>query len=171
MRSAPHARLQRRRAVRRLHVPGDAEERRALQCGQGLPHAATVARPNLKVYTGATDAARAARRPARGGRASAPGRATAQLRARREVIVSAGAFGSPQLLQLSGIGPGTRICRQGHRPGARPARRRRQPAGPHRLRLHLPHAQRHRDLRRLVGRRHPPGPRISEWKQRRAAAC
>ena len=38
---------------------------------------------------------------------------TQQLRAEREVIVSAGAFGSPQLLKLSGIGPGEELSRLG----------------------------------------------------------
>ena len=42
-RRAAQPRLQRRRAVRRLHVPGDAPERRALQRGQGLHHAEPVA--------------------------------------------------------------------------------------------------------------------------------
>lgn len=34
---------------------------------------------------------------------------TLRIRARREVVLSAGAYGSPQLLMLSGIGPGTEL--------------------------------------------------------------
>ena len=39
--------------------------------------------------------------------------ATRQIRARREVVVSAGAFGSPQLLMLSGLGPGAALQQLG----------------------------------------------------------
>ena len=41
------------------------------------------------------------------------GSETREVRARREVIVSAGAFGSPQTLQLSGIGPGAELQAMG----------------------------------------------------------
>lgn len=41
------------------------------------------------------------------------GAATHEARARREVIISAGSVGSPQLLQLSGIGPASLLKRHG----------------------------------------------------------
>ena len=63
-----------------------------------------LSRPNLQVLTGTVcanvilDGRRAV------GVACYQGNALSEVRARREVILSGGAFGSPQLLQLSGIG-------------------------------------------------------------------
>ncbi len=70
-------------------------------------------RPNLKVITGA----RATRILMEGKRAIGveyrQGRETFTLRARREVILSGGAFNSPQLLMLSGIGDPAELQAQG----------------------------------------------------------
>lgn len=70
-------------------------------------------RPNLEVFTGALvrrvmfeDGAAAGVELDRGGQRGV-------LRARREVILSAGAYQSPQLLQLSGIGPPTLLTAHG----------------------------------------------------------
>ena len=78
-------------------------------------------RPNLTVRTGALvervaietrdgvrarDGRRRALRAAHG---------TQTLRARREVLLAAGSIGSPQILQLSGVGPGAAAARARHR--------------------------------------------------------
>jgi choline dehydrogenase-like flavoprotein len=73
-----------------------------------------LGRPNLKVVTGA----HATRLLLDGRRATgveyrlADG-ATARALARREVLLAGGAFGSPQLLMLSGIGPGAHLRQHG----------------------------------------------------------
>jgi choline dehydrogenase-like flavoprotein len=72
-----------------------------------------LSRPNLHVVTEAISAkvtfdGRRAR-----GVAYYQGGELREVRARREVVVSAGAFGSPQLLQLSGIGAGAELARLG----------------------------------------------------------
>lgn len=75
------------------------------------------ARPNLHIFTDA-HATRVLFEPGAGGpRASGIELIEAgtrrQLKARIEVILSAGSFGSPQLLQLSGIGPAAELQRLG----------------------------------------------------------
>jgi choline dehydrogenase-like flavoprotein len=65
--------LQRRGAGGRVPVPGHAQERRALQCGQGLPHAQPLAAQSQGGHArglGQSDAGR----PARHGRGLPPGR-------------------------------------------------------------------------------------------------
>lgn len=72
-----------------------------------------LGRPNLEVITGAvTTRIELDGRRATGVSYHRDGQSR-QVRARREVIVSAGAFGSPQLLQLSGIGAGPALQRLG----------------------------------------------------------
>ncbi len=72
-----------------------------------------LSRPNLAVITHATcsrillDGRRAR------GVAYYQGNELKEVRARREVVLSGGAFGSPQLLMLSGIGPADQLQRQG----------------------------------------------------------
>ncbi len=84
------------------------------------PHLAT--RANLRVETGA----QATRILFEGGRAVGieymQGRQKKQLRARREVILASGAFQSPQLLMLSGVGDAASLSKHGiasvhHLPG------------------------------------------------------
>jgi choline dehydrogenase len=63
-----------------------------------------LGRPNLKVITHAVSAKVELKDRRATGVQFYQGNQVQTVRARREVIVSAGAFGSPQLLQLSGIG-------------------------------------------------------------------
>ena len=77
--------------------------------------------------------------------------ATHTARANGEVILSGGAFNSPQLLQLSGVGPADLLQAARHRRDRRHARRRRGPAGSfpgaHGLSLHRAHHdERHREF-------------------------
>ena len=53
-----------------------------------------------------------------------------RVTARVETILAAGSIGSPQILQLSGVGPGALLQQHGIAGAARDAGRRREPAGP-----------------------------------------
>jgi choline dehydrogenase-like flavoprotein len=85
-------------------------ERCSAAKGYITPH---LARPNLSVKLNA----QSSRIDFEGRRARGvtymAGGAEKQVRARREVIVSSGAFGSPQLLMLSGVGPGQALQQMG----------------------------------------------------------
>lgn len=81
-------------------------ERCSAAKGYLTPH---LGRPNLKVLTGVlSERLLFEGRRAIGVKARAGG-GSLEVRARREVILCAGAFGSPQLLALSGIGPGAHL--------------------------------------------------------------
>jgi choline dehydrogenase len=87
-------------------------------------------RPNLRVITGAL----ATRLEVRNGRAVAlhyrQGGQDHRLEAAREIVLSGGAYNTPQLLLLSGIGPADELRELGIAVTSRPPRRRPQPAGP-----------------------------------------
>jgi choline dehydrogenase len=75
-----------------------------------------LSRPNLKVITHAVSARIELQDRRATGVQFYQGNQLQTVRARREVIVSAGAFGSPQLLQLSGIGVGADLKTAGVTP-------------------------------------------------------
>ena len=72
-----------------------------------------LSRPNLKVITHAVSAKVTLEGRRATGVAYHQGGALQTVQARREVILSAGAFGSPQLLLLSGIGPAGELQKVG----------------------------------------------------------
>jgi choline dehydrogenase len=82
-------------------------------CGAGAYLRPAMRRPNLQVLT----SAQATRIQFEGGRATGVefrrGAQTLTAHARREVVIAGGAFHSPQLLQLSGIGPARLLGRHG----------------------------------------------------------
>ncbi len=85
-------------------------ERWSAAKGYITPH---LARPNLTVITHApTQRIELEGKRAVGATFLKAGQ-TRQVRARREVILSGGAFGSPQLLMLSGIGPAAHLRQHG----------------------------------------------------------
>jgi len=72
-----------------------------------------LSRPNLKVVTHATTTRIVLEGKRAVGVEYLQGNEALTVRARREVVLSGGAFGSPQLLMLSGIGPGEELQRHG----------------------------------------------------------
>ncbi|MGQ0428755.1 MAG: GMC family oxidoreductase, partial [Gammaproteobacteria bacterium] len=72
-----------------------------------------LARPNLTVMTGATATRLVLEGATVTGVEIAGKNGAARITARREVLLSAGVFGSPQLLLLSGIGPREELARHG----------------------------------------------------------
>ena len=97
------------------------------------------ARANLQVWTGA-HITRVLLAPGAQGLRAQRRRVALTARRRRadagaardggEVILATGAIGTPQILQLSGIGPAAAAAGARHRVAPRSARRRREPAGP-----------------------------------------
>ena len=131
-RRAAHRRLQRRAPGRRRLLPAHHLEGLALQHREGLSRAGAAARATCASRPRRRRPACVLRRPARGRRALPPARrARRRARCRAEVLLAAGAIQSPQLLQLSGIGPAraaasaTASTSCTTLPG-----RRREPAGP-----------------------------------------
>ena len=119
---------------------------------RGYIHPFMTTRANLRVETNA----HATRILFEGKRAVGvefrQGKEVRQIRARREVILSSGAFQSPQLLMLSGVGDSAALGQARHRNHPSSARRRTEPAGPSGLCLRL-HVRR-TAFRRLVVRWH-----------------
>ena len=116
---------------RSTSAPASAGTRPRRSCGRSSAGA------NLQVWTGAHIDRRRARRRRPGGRRARSRRAGGGAPARRgsrpaaRSILAAGAIGTPQILQLSGIGAGGAAARRtASTSRARPARRRREPAGP-----------------------------------------
>ncbi len=130
-RRAAHRRLQRRAPGRRRLLPAQHLEGPALQHRHGLPAQPRAVATNLRVETEAQATRPRVRRQARR-RACATARAAPSkvARCRGEVLLAAGALQSPQLLQLSGIGPAALLQQHGIPVVARSSGRRREPAGP-----------------------------------------
>ncbi len=117
--------------------------RRGWRCSTAVAYLRPARRrPNLRIETGA-QATRIAfdRRRASGVSYRRRG-AEHTARARREVLLCAGALQTPQLLQLSGVGPGGLLRGFDIPARARAPRRRRKPAGPSAGARHLRNAHR-----------------------------
>ena len=107
-------RVQPGRQLRQRLLPDEPARRPALERHQGVPaprHApAQPDRPDRRAGAAESRSSRATRGPRATGIELVTGE---RLEARREVILAAGAIGSPQILQLSGIGPGSLLQAHG----------------------------------------------------------
>ena len=115
---------------------------------RGYIHPFMTTRANLRVETNA----QATRILFEGKRAVGveyrQGKELRQLRARREVILSSGAFHTPHLLMLSGVGDSAAMAKHGIATTHHLARRRAKPAGPSgfHLRLYVRQPELHRHI-------------------------
>ena len=126
VRLSAQRRFQRRGAGRRGLLPDHDAQRRAL-LDRGGAISSRRAAGNLQVVSEGARHARPVRRPARHRRRICRSAATKRsARANVEVIVASGAFNSPQLLQLSGLGPASLLQSLGIAGDRRYARRRRR---------------------------------------------
>ena len=103
VRLSAQRRLQRRDPGRRRLLPDDHAQRRALLDRRGLPAPARAPQPARRVERARH--ARAVRGRAPSASSICDGDETQTAHADGEVILAGGAFNSPQLLQLSGLGP------------------------------------------------------------------
>ena len=136
----------RQRGLRRL--PRQPETRPALVGGERVSQAGAQ-RGNLRLETGClVEGIMFEGRRAVGVRWRQDGE-TRFARCRGEVILAAGAIGSPQIMLLSGVGPAEHLREHGIPVVARPAGRRRQSAGSSAAPPDL-QGRRHRDAQRAL---------------------
>ena len=96
--------------------PGQPEARRALEHGQGVPPAGARAAEPRGPDRRRGDPDRVRWRPRRGPALPSATAGMPTPSVRGELILAAGAIGSPQLLQLSGVGPGEPLQAAGIEP-------------------------------------------------------
>ena len=123
-------RFQRRPPGRRRLLPDDDHQPPALELGAGLSGPGARPPEPDRRDQGARHPHPVRGRPRGRGRIPHAGRAARPPGRDGEIIVSGGVYGSPQLLQLSGLGPGELLQRVRHPGGARHGGGRQEPARP-----------------------------------------